>query len=73
MSGGLQACTMANGPDRRAFSVSHRVAANEYTYSVMKPILLPPGAYGRYLYSSTCWITSREGSPLPLGQTTDTW
>ena len=38
----------------------------------MKPILLPPGAYGRYLYSSTLSMTSYGGSPSPLGQMTAT-
>ena len=53
MSGGLQAWITAKRPDRRALSVSRAVARNEYTYSATKPSLLPPGAYGRYLYSST--------------------
>ena len=72
MSGGLQAWITANRPFRRALSVSRAVARNEYTYSAMKPSLLPPGAYGRYLYSSTVSTTSYEGSPRPLGQTTAT-
>ena len=53
MSGGLHAWNTANLPLRRALAVSQAVARNEYTYSAMKLSLLPPGAYGRYLYSST--------------------
>ncbi len=73
MSGGLHACMTANRPRRRAFSVSHAVARNEYAYSVMKLTLLPPGAYGRYLYSSHRVDRPRTtGSSLPFGHTTDT-
>ena len=61
------------GPMRRALSVSQAVARNEYAYSATKLSLLPPGAYGRYLYSSTVSMTSYDGSPLPLGHTTATW
>ena len=49
MSGGLHACMTAKRPLRRAFSVCHAVARNEYAYSATKLSLLPPGAYGRYL------------------------
>jgi hypothetical protein len=70
MSGGLQACSTSNRPDRRARRVIHAVPRNEYTYSAMKPALLPPGAYGRYLYSRTPSMTWKPGSPAPFGQTT---
>ena len=39
----------------------------------MKPALLPPGAYGRYLQISIPSMTSCGGSPSPFGQTTVTW
>ena len=48
----------AKRPGRLALSVPHAVARNEYAYSAMKLTLLPPGAYGRYLYNSTESITS---------------
>jgi hypothetical protein len=43
-SGGLQAWITAKRPERRALTVAHAVAANEYAYSAMKLTLLPPGA-----------------------------
>ena len=63
MSGGLHAWMAAKRPRSspprpRATSAFHDVAPKEYAYSAMKLSLLPPGAYGWYLYSSTPSMTS---------------
>ena len=62
MSGGLHAWMTAKRPRTtppraRARRACQVVAANEYAYSVAKLNLLPPGAYGRYLYNSTPSMT----------------